>query len=170
MHPERSKAILVRHVLDLIGDTVGADVPVPARDYRCARLCAKLDRFITPLIVLRFRFFTAPAVFALTVVAILAAPATRNDDSDLIYYDNVRDDSGYSFSYKTKDGQFREEQGYIDPESGILRVTGLYRYVGTDGETYEYNYEADENGYRIVDKPPPAGAPISNTVLLSLVG
>uniref|UniRef100_A0A182SXC5 Uncharacterized protein n=1 Tax=Anopheles maculatus TaxID=74869 RepID=A0A182SXC5_9DIPT len=109
------------------------------------------------------------AAVLLAVTAVLAAPA-RNLDSDLVYYDNTRDESGYSFTYKTKDGQFREEQGYIDPETGILRVNGLYRYEGTDGKTYEYNYEADENGYRIVEKPPPAGAPISNTVLLSLVG
>uniref|UniRef100_A0A182M5R0 Uncharacterized protein n=1 Tax=Anopheles culicifacies TaxID=139723 RepID=A0A182M5R0_9DIPT len=105
----------------------------------------------------------------MTLTSVLGAPA-QSSDSNLIYYDNVRDDSGYSFAYKTKDGQFREEQGYIDPESGILRVTGLYRFEGPDGKTYEYNYEADENGYRIVGKPPPVGAPISNTVLLSLVG
>ncbi|XP_052895754.1 endocuticle structural glycoprotein ABD-5-like [Anopheles moucheti] len=108
-------------------------------------------------------------VVLLAVTTILAAPV-RNLDPDLIYYDNTRDESGYSFAYKTKDGQYREEQGYIEPETGILRVTGLYRFQGTDGKTYEFNYEADENGYRIVKKRPAFGAPISNTVLLSLVG
>uniref|UniRef100_A0A182WKK4 Uncharacterized protein n=1 Tax=Anopheles minimus TaxID=112268 RepID=A0A182WKK4_9DIPT len=104
----------------------------------------------------------------LALTSVLAAPA-QNSDPNLTYYDNSRDESGYSFAYKTKDGQYREEQGYVDPDSGILRVTGLYRFEGSDGKTYEYNYEADENGYRIVGKPPPVGAPISNTVLLSLV-
>ncbi|XP_050072861.1 endocuticle structural glycoprotein ABD-5-like [Anopheles maculipalpis] len=118
---------------------------------------------------LRISIWVVATVVLLSIKTVLAAPA-RNLNSDLIYYDNTRDESGYSFAYKTNDGQFREEQGYIDPESGILRVTGVYRYEGADGKTYEYNYEADENGYRIVDKPPPAGAPISNTVLLSLVG
>uniref|UniRef100_A0A182Q1T3 Uncharacterized protein n=1 Tax=Anopheles farauti TaxID=69004 RepID=A0A182Q1T3_9DIPT len=105
----------------------------------------------------------------MSVASILAAPVD-NLDPNLVYYESSRDEYGYSFTYKTKDGQFREEQGYISPDDGILRVTGLYRYEGPDGQTYEYNYEADENGYRIVSKPPPAGAPISNTVLLSLVG
>ena len=109
----------------------------------------------------------AAVTVALTVTVAVAAPV-REQDPELVYFENVRDENGYSFSYKTKDGQFREEQGTIDPETGILRVTGVYRFIGTDGETYEYSYEADENGYRIVEKPPPAG--ISNTVLLSLVG
>ncbi|XP_053663798.1 endocuticle structural glycoprotein ABD-5-like [Anopheles marshallii] len=114
-------------------------------------------------------YWITATVMLLAVTTVLAAPV-RNLDPDLIYYDNTRDESGYSFAYKTKDGQYREEQGYIDPETGILTVTGLYRFQGTDGKTYEFNYEADENGYRIVKKPPLAGAPISNTVLLSLVG
>ncbi|XP_049298318.1 endocuticle structural glycoprotein ABD-5-like isoform X2 [Anopheles funestus] len=115
------------------------------------------------------RNWIVATAMVLAVTSVFAAPV-RNLDSDLIFYDNARDDSGYSFAYKTKDGQYREEQGYIDPETGILRVTGLYRFESNDGKTYEYNYEADENGYRIVPKPPPAASPISNTVLLSLVG
>ncbi|XP_052895753.1 larval cuticle protein 65Ag1-like [Anopheles moucheti] len=106
--------------------------------------------------------------------SILEAP-NPNLDPDLIFYYNTRDKNGYSFAYKTKDGQYREEQGHIDPETSILRVTGLYRFQGTDGKTYEFNYEADENGYRIVSMMAASGGSpgsdtIYNTLLNSLAG
>ncbi|XP_049541492.1 endocuticle structural glycoprotein ABD-5-like [Anopheles darlingi] len=116
--------------------------------------------------------------FGLLIVCVLAAvesgvraaPATDLDEN-LIFFENNQDEKGYNFAYKTKDGQFREEQGVINPETGVLTVSGVYGYEGPDGKTYEYNYESDENGYRIVTKPPPVGfAPIPNAVLLSLVG
>uniref|UniRef100_A0A182NII3 Uncharacterized protein n=1 Tax=Anopheles dirus TaxID=7168 RepID=A0A182NII3_9DIPT len=176
VHPLRAEAVLVRHVLHLLTPSgpVYLYQPVTTSDPVLGFTSIDSSRH-WPSFVLYLkdasnglRSIVAAAIL-LSVVSVLAAPA-RYLNPDLVYYENTRDENGYSFTYKTKDGQYREEQGHIDPADGILRVTGLYRYEGTDGQTYEYNYEADENGYRIVTKPPPAGAPISNTVLLSLVG
>uniref|UniRef100_A0AAG5DDS4 Uncharacterized protein n=1 Tax=Anopheles atroparvus TaxID=41427 RepID=A0AAG5DDS4_ANOAO len=107
----------------------------------------------------------------LLITMTLGAPA-QNLDPGLIFYESTRDENGYSFSYKTKDGQFREERGEINAETGLLVVNGVYGFVGTDGQSYEYNYVADQEGYRIVEKEAEIGyAPgLSQAALLSLVG
>uniref|UniRef100_A0A182KG57 Uncharacterized protein n=1 Tax=Anopheles christyi TaxID=43041 RepID=A0A182KG57_9DIPT len=121
-------------------------------------------------------------IWVLSVVFVMLPPFITGAPigDDLISYENVQTENGYRFSYETKDGQAREEVGTIDPSTGVLTVTGWYSYQAPDGATYRVDFVADENGYRIVNQPPPvvtqlipmvvAGAPISNTVLLSLVG
>ncbi|XP_058122948.1 larval cuticle protein 65Ag1-like [Anopheles ziemanni] len=92
---------------------------------------------------------------------------------------------GQSFSYKTKDGQWRDETVEVDAATGKLVISGWYRYVGTDGEIYQVKYVADENGFRplgthlpgadlsdpsVFGVFTPLADGISKTVLLSLVG
>ncbi|XP_050093940.1 cuticle protein CP14.6-like [Anopheles aquasalis] len=129
-----------------------------------------LSSIFVPQRVPTFGLLIVIGVLAAVERGVRAAPV-RDLDENLIFFENNQDENGYNFAYKTKDGQYREEQGVINPETGVLTVSGVYGYEGPDGKTYEYNYESDENGYRIVTKPPPIGfAPIPNAVLLSLVG
>uniref|UniRef100_A0A4Y0BGB3 Uncharacterized protein n=1 Tax=Anopheles funestus TaxID=62324 RepID=A0A4Y0BGB3_ANOFN len=103
---------------------------------------------------LRSLYWIFAAAVLLIVTTVFSAPVQRqNGDSNLVYYENDRNETWYEFAYQTKDGQYREEQGFIDPVTGILTVKGSYSFEGTNGETYAYNYVADENGYQIVEKP-----------------
>lgn len=55
-------------------------------------------------------------------------------------------------SLETSDGKKHDEEGHLkNPEAGEeanLSVTGSFSYVGDDGQTYQVNYVADENGFQ----------------------
>ncbi|XP_035914190.1 cuticle protein AM1239-like [Anopheles stephensi] len=120
------------------------------------------------------------AVLVVCAPFITGAPI-EVENSDLVSYENMRTENGYRFSYETKDGQAREEVGTIDPTTGAMTVTGWYSYRTPDGAEYRVDFIADKNGYRVtqgpdVDDVDPdfipnvEAAPISNALLLSLVG
>uniref|UniRef100_A0A182M0K7 Uncharacterized protein n=1 Tax=Anopheles culicifacies TaxID=139723 RepID=A0A182M0K7_9DIPT len=89
-------------------------------------------------------------------------------------------------SYKTKDNQWRDETVELNPTTGVLVISGWYRYTGPDGIIYQVKYVADENGFRPLGMHLPGAdlsdpnafsvltplidSGISRTVLLSLVG
>jgi len=59
-----------------------------------------------------------------------------------------RGKDGYTFSYRTEDGQKRQEKGKIN--SGKMVTRGGWEYVGSDGRLYKTEFIADELGYRPV--------------------
>ncbi|KFB43828.1 AGAP006005-PA-like protein [Anopheles sinensis] len=93
---------------------------------------------------------------------------------------------GQSFSYKTKDGQWRDETVEVDAVTGKLghiRLVSVRRYGLA--RFYQVKYVADENGFRplgthlpgadlsdpsVFGVFTPLADGISKTVLLSLVG
>nr|XP_015836169.1 PREDICTED: larval cuticle protein 8 [Tribolium castaneum] len=81
----------------------------------------------------------------LTLCAIILECKFQRTDNTL-EYENVINEDGYHFRYKTEDSE-RAETGVFDNIRGLV-VKGFYEFVGTDGNTYHVEYEADENGYR----------------------
>jgi len=59
-----------------------------------------------------------------------------------------REKDGYTFSYRTEDGQKRREKGKVN--SGSMVTRGGWEYVGNDGRLYKTEFIADELGYRPV--------------------
>lgn len=59
-----------------------------------------------------------------------------------------RGKDGYTFSYRTEDGQKRQEKGKVN--SGSMVTRGGWEYVGSDGRLYKTEFIADELGYRPV--------------------
>jgi len=88
-------------------------------------------------------------VFALCVVAALAAPA---DDVTILKseFDNIGID-GYNFAFEQSDGQKRDESAVVNnlgSENESISVRGSFSFVGDDGQTYTVTYVADENGFQ----------------------
>ncbi|XP_053666329.1 larval cuticle protein 65Ag1-like [Anopheles marshallii] len=118
-----------------------------------------------------------------TVYRANGAPA-QGVDPNLTSFYHEADDTEQMFSYRTKDGQSREETTSWDPETGKLVISGWYRYIGPDGVYYTVQYVADENGFQPLGAHLPGADPnpdlyaistpqsggLSKTVLLSLVG
>lgn len=52
--------------------------------------------------------------------------------------------------YVLNDGKSRAEQGNLVQvgDRKVLRISGHYSYIGTDGITYNVIYTADENGFQ----------------------
>lgn len=89
-------------------------------------------------------------VFATLLALALAAPL--GEEAQITRYDS--DNSGlgaYTFNFETSDGVSRQEEGHVDnqgSEDEILRVQGSYQYYGDDGQVYQVQYIADENGFQ----------------------
>lgn len=81
-----------------------------------------------------------------------------------------KNDGSYFFAYEGADGSYREEVGIVrrsskhmraavdedaaatdddddDDADAELEVSGVYRYIDSDGERVEVNYVADKNGF-----------------------
>uniref|UniRef100_A0A182IKK8 Uncharacterized protein n=2 Tax=Anopheles atroparvus TaxID=41427 RepID=A0A182IKK8_ANOAO len=125
-------------------------------------------------------------VVLLHLILSIAARPTTDVGHNFDHYEVTIDErGGQSFSYKTKDGQWRDETVEVDGTTGKLKISGWYRYTGPDGEIYQVKYVADENGFRPLGTHLPGAdlsdpnafgvfSPladgVSRTVLLSLVG
>ncbi|CAO1416278.1 unnamed protein product [Diamesa serratosioi] len=105
---------------------------------------------------------------------VLASPIPQNEVQIVRYVYDHRGLDGYSFLYDLTDNQYRSEEGNLVQvgDKQVLRVTGSYFFVGTDGKNYNVIYTADENGYHPIIKEveEPQVAYISPTVLKSLIG
>lgn len=78
------------------------------------------------------------------------------------------------FSFKTADGQEREETGHFN-ENAIWTVEGFFSYVDSSGEMIKMIYVADDQGYRIredntMDRKQEFQSQISRNAALSLLG
>ncbi|XP_077289634.1 endocuticle structural glycoprotein ABD-5-like [Arctopsyche grandis] len=96
-------------------------------------------------------------VLSFLFVLTLAAPGKfKNDDPvAIVNYQSFNNGLGpYNFAFETADGTKRQEEAVLinpnDPESGLI-VRGSYSYPGEDGNIITVTYEADENGYRVIE-------------------
>ncbi|XP_050093474.1 flexible cuticle protein 12-like [Anopheles aquasalis] len=96
---------------------------------------------------------------------IIARPAATVD-SNLDFLELASEPQGQAFSYRTKDGQWRDET--IRWNDGKLVVTGWYRYTGPDGVQYQVKYVADENGFQPLGVHLP-GANLTDTDAFSVL-
>ncbi|XP_034479909.1 larval cuticle protein 1 [Drosophila innubila] len=75
-----------------------------------------------------------------------------------------RNDGSYFFAYEGADGSYREEVGIVkrsnvadhdrdhdhdanDGDETELEISGVYRYIDSQGERVEVSYVADKNGF-----------------------
>lgn len=67
-----------------------------------------------------------------------------------------KQDGSYYFAYEAADGSYREEVGLLRRSSAAaetetepeLEVSGVYRYVDSNGQHVEVSYVADKHGFR----------------------
>uniref|UniRef100_A0AAG5DEX1 Uncharacterized protein n=1 Tax=Anopheles atroparvus TaxID=41427 RepID=A0AAG5DEX1_ANOAO len=128
---------------------------------------------------MRLMLFTL--LVAIALIETNGAPA-QDVDPNLQNFLIEADDTEQSFSFRTKDGQAREET--TSWENGKLVISGWYRYRAPDGVFYTVQYVADENGFQPLGAHLPGADPdpdkydlstpfaggLSKTVLLSLTG
>ncbi|XP_045494051.1 flexible cuticle protein 12-like [Colias croceus] len=92
-------------------------------------------------------------VFALCVVAALAAPPTTNDgDAQILRYESDNIGVGpYAYTLETSNGISAQENGQlknVGSENEALEVRGQFSYPGPDGVLYTVTYVANENGFQ----------------------
>ncbi|XP_064547953.1 larval cuticle protein 1 [Drosophila montana] len=72
-----------------------------------------------------------------------------------------KNDGSYFFAYEGADGSYREEVGIVrrsgkhnddvdnadDDDDAELEISGVYRYIDSQGERVEVSYTADKNGF-----------------------
>ncbi|XP_030560237.1 larval cuticle protein 1 [Drosophila novamexicana] len=73
-----------------------------------------------------------------------------------------KNDGSYFFAYEGADGSYREEVGIVrrsgkhnddvvddddDYDDAELEISGVYRYIDSQGERVEVSYTADKNGF-----------------------
>jgi len=74
-----------------------------------------------------------------------------------------KNDGSYFFAYEGADGSYREEVGIVkrsnvadhdhehdhanDDDETELEISGVYRYIDSQGERVEVSYVADKNGF-----------------------
>lgn len=89
-------------------------------------------------------------LFAALFAYALSTPL--GEDAQILKFDNVHNgDGSYSFNVETSDGAARQEQGYLEnagTEHETLKVQGYYQFYGDDGQLYQVQYIADENGFQ----------------------
>jgi hypothetical protein len=77
-----------------------------------------------------------------------AAIDSKKEQAQVVTYKyNQLPNNGYHFAYELSDGQIRDEFATFD--DGILRIKGIYSYIGDDGKNYVVQYTADENGNKV---------------------
>ncbi|XP_055611060.1 endocuticle structural glycoprotein ABD-5-like [Uranotaenia lowii] len=90
-------------------------------------------------------------VFAAILALSLAAPV-EDRDAQIVQFENDNQGiGGYNFRYDTSNGIQRSEQAQLKSfgdDISALVVRGSYSYIGADGQTYQVNYVADENGFQ----------------------
>ncbi|XP_053663800.1 larval cuticle protein 65Ag1-like [Anopheles marshallii] len=126
------------------------------------------------------------STFLLSFSLLSEARPALEKDYNIDHFEISSDTNGQSFSYKTLDNQWRDETVELNPKTGVVVISGWYRYIGPDGITYQVKYVADENGFRPLGTHLPGAnltdpnafnvftplvdSGVSRTVLLSLVG
>ncbi|KAL5287156.1 hypothetical protein ACFFRR_008223 [Megaselia abdita] len=92
--------------------------------------------------------------FAIVFVALFAfaLAAPLGEEAQIVRYDSDNDGlGGYSFNFETSDGVARQEQGHVEnagTDYETLKVSGSFQYYGDDGQLYQVQYIADENGFQ----------------------
>lgn len=60
-------------------------------------------------------------------------------------------DTDFLLSWETSDGQGAQAVGQLNnigTENEAISVSGSYRFIADDGQTYQVNYIADKNGFQ----------------------
>ncbi|XP_034481923.1 larval cuticle protein 65Ag1-like [Drosophila innubila] len=87
-------------------------------------------------------------VFVALFAVALAAPA---DEQTILRLDSDVGIDNYKYALETSDGTTKEEQGELKnpgTEQEAISAKGSFSFVADDGQTYQVNYIADENGFQ----------------------
>ncbi|XP_034481934.1 larval cuticle protein 65Ag1-like [Drosophila innubila] len=87
-------------------------------------------------------------VFVALFAVALAAPA---EEVQILRSESKVGPESFEYAVETSDGTTKEEQGQLKnpgTEQEAISVHGSFRYVADDGQTYQVNYIADENGFQ----------------------
>eukprot|EP00099_Drosophila_melanogaster_P029401 NP_788468.1 Lcp65Ae [Drosophila melanogaster] len=87
--------------------------------------------------------------FLIVFVAIFAFALAN--EAQIINLESDVGPENFQWSFETSDGQAANAKGqlkYPNTDHESLAVQGSFRFVADDGQTYEVNYIADENGFQ----------------------
>ncbi|XP_073966215.1 larval cuticle protein LCP-17-like isoform X2 [Choristoneura fumiferana] len=75
----------------------------------------------------------------------------------------------YQYAYETSNGISADEQGQLKGTGeAAISAQGQYRYTSPEGETYNIQYVADENGFQPQGAHLPTPPPIPEAIIRSL--
>lgn len=81
-----------------------------------------------------------------------AAPQNKDQDVQILKFENNIEGDNYNFEYEQSDKQTRQESGNFEagaePDTGLLKVVGQYSFQLPDGKTVTVTYTADDKGFR----------------------
>ncbi|EDW68481.1 larval cuticle protein 65Ag1 [Drosophila virilis] len=91
--------------------------------------------------------------FLIVFVALfaLALAAPPQSDVQIVRQDSDVQPDSYKYGVETSDGTNKNEEGQlknIGTEQEAISVKGSFSFVADDGQTYQVNYIADENGFQ----------------------
>ncbi|KAG0723575.1 Cuticle protein AM1199 [Chionoecetes opilio] len=69
-------------------------------------------------------------------------------------------DGSYAFNFETANGIVRQEQGYPQGPAGAVASSGGWSFTFPDGTPADFQFVADENGYRPVSNLIPTPHPL----------
>ncbi|XP_064542632.1 larval cuticle protein 65Ag1-like [Drosophila montana] len=88
-------------------------------------------------------------VFVALFAVALAAPA--GPEVQIVRSDSDVGPESFKYGWETSDGSSAQAEGQLNnigSENESLAVRGSFSYIGDDGQTYQVNYVADENGFQ----------------------
>ncbi|XP_011185960.2 larval cuticle protein 65Ag1 [Zeugodacus cucurbitae] len=90
--------------------------------------------------------------FIIVFVALFAvAMANSDQDAQIVRSESNVEPLSYQYAQETSNGIKSEESGSVKnlgTEQEAISVQGSYSYIGDDGQVYQVNYIADENGFQ----------------------
>eukprot|EP00099_Drosophila_melanogaster_P024302 NP_652662.1 larval cuticle protein [Drosophila melanogaster] len=88
-------------------------------------------------------------VFVALFAVALAAPAA--EEPTIVRSESDVGPESFKYDWETSDGQAAQAVGQLNDigtENEAISVSGSYRFIADDGQTYQVNYIADKNGFQ----------------------
>uniref|UniRef100_A0A4Y0BFC2 Uncharacterized protein n=1 Tax=Anopheles funestus TaxID=62324 RepID=A0A4Y0BFC2_ANOFN len=109
-------------------------------------------------------------ILAAAVLLVVTTVLTASVPNDDVYHENTLSENGRFFANRTTNGVYQQEEGTLNPSSGVITVTGFIRLEGIPDKTYEYRLMHDGEEYFAVHEPGVTYSRIDTRLILSLLG